>query len=1381
VYTFISFVQGRGKLRPTLIAVLLGALIAGAVLIFPATHTAQTPTQAYVLTAADKSLIGPVDSALSSKISYDAKTNEYVFNQAGKGLVNGLPQNAAQSMVGPGDAKTPNPYSIDLPVDPSKGFTYYDNEMQLSFTAVPEFQMGSAQRIADRIVYSLPGGGLVIYTVKGNGLKEDVVFEHSVPTQTLSYRLVLPNTLESRTISGGAIGIYSADPALFEHITYSTPSDQMKVIQARQNSDKKNLVFTIPPPLIKQTNQQPKNGTGNVRYDLSGSTLQVIGEGLTNLGYPISLDPSVVVNTTAGFAVGNNEGNIDYPANQINRGGLTGGMPGAWTASTSLATGSLPAATYEATSVAYNGYLYEIGGFIGAPTAIVDYAPLNASTGAVGAWTASTSLATGSLPTATYYATSVAYNGYLYEIGGCATSCPTAIVDHAPINASTGAVGAWTASTSLATGSLPTATDQATSVAYNGYVYEIGGFTTATTAIVDYAPINANGSVGAWTASTSLATGSLPTATDAATSVVYNGYLYEIGGCQGSACGTIVAIVDYAPINANGSVGAWTASTSLATGSLPAATYDSTSVAYNGYLYEIGGYTTALTAIVDYVGIQPAGYLGTGVATTVLPVARYHATSVAYNGFLYEIGGFTGAAITTVDYVAINADGTLATPWLVGTVLPAANYNSTSVAYNGYLYEIGGCAAACPSAIVDYAPITAGTGAVGAWTASTSLATGSLPAATEYSTSVVYNGYVYEIGGFDGAAPTAVVDYALLNVSTGAVGAWAATTVLLGPVDLATSVAYNGYLYEIGGAIPAVSAVVDYVKINANGTLNASPGWQVTTSLPVATEAATSVAYDGYLYEIGGFTTVKTATIDYAPINSDGTVGAWTATTSLLAATYYASSVAYNGFLYEIGGFTTVGVATVDYILINNGGPGTTGAWTASTSLATGSLPTATDSAASAVYNGYLYQIGGCLSTCATAVAVVDYAPINANGSVGAWTASTSLATGSLPTGTSDEAAVAYNGYLYEIGGTTTAATAVVGYAPLNASTGAVGAWTDSTSLATGSLPTATYQAGAAVYNGYLYEIGGNTGSATAIVDYAPLNASTGAVGAWTASTSLATGSLPTATYRATSVVYNGYLYEIGGCTGTCTTAHTAVVDYALINVSTHAVGAWTATTGLPTATYKATSVAYDGYLYEIGGFGAAATAVVDLAPINADGTLGDWSATTSLPAARYASTSVAYKGYVYEIGGDALTAVVDYAPLNVMPRVGHYSQLVNLGVSNATLTTITYTGTLPGGLGAISFATAAAAGTFSAQALASSLTGSNGASNIQYVWVFFTLDDSQVGGFADSIATTNANVTSFTINYTLPGCTHPAPGVRLRGGKTLINGVLTPLDTCFP
>ena len=44
--------------------------------------------------------------------------------------------------------------------------------------------------------------------------------------------------------------------------------------------------------------------------------------------------------------------------------------------------------------------------------------------------------------------------------------------------------------------------------------------------------------------------------------------------------------VQYAPINANGSVGAWTATTSFNT-----ARYGHTSVAYNGYLYVIGGWT----------------------------------------------------------------------------------------------------------------------------------------------------------------------------------------------------------------------------------------------------------------------------------------------------------------------------------------------------------------------------------------------------------------------------------------------------------------------------------------------------------------------------------------------------------------------------------------------------------------------------------------------------------------------------------------------------------------------------------------------------------------------------------------------------------------------
>ncbi|MHB8362351.1 MAG: Kelch repeat-containing protein, partial [Patescibacteria group bacterium] len=130
-----------------------------------------------------------------------------------------------------------------------------------------------------------------------------------------------------------------------------------------------------------------------------------------------------------------------------------------------------------ATSVVYNGYVYEIGGVVaGLATAAVEYAPINTN-GTIGTWTANPT----SLLNATYAATSVVYNGYVYEIGGCPSTCPTAAVEYAPITSS-GTIGTWTANPT----SLLNATEYATSVEYNGYVYEIGGYTTAVTTAVEY-------------------------------------------------------------------------------------------------------------------------------------------------------------------------------------------------------------------------------------------------------------------------------------------------------------------------------------------------------------------------------------------------------------------------------------------------------------------------------------------------------------------------------------------------------------------------------------------------------------------------------------------------------------------------------------------------------------------------------------------------------------------------------------------------------------------------------------------------------------------------------------------------------------------------------
>ena len=627
-----------------------------------------------------------------------------------------------------------------------------------------------------------------------------------------------------------------------------------------------------------------------------------------------------------------------------------GSIAGDWCASNGTAgTGAnLPAATYQATAVAYNGYVYQMGGHTTAATAVVDYAAITSS-------------------------------GALAAPGSAACTAGGGTI-----------TGDWCASNGTAgTGAnLPAATYVATAVAYNGYVYQIGGYTTAATAAVDYAPIYNGGNIGPWSSTTSL-----PAATYHATAVAYNGYVYQIGGCS-TACPT--AVVDYAAISSPGDVAPWTASTSTANGSLPAATYEATAVAYNGYVYQIGGYTTAATAVVDYAAITSSGALaapasaactagggsitgdwcasnGTAGTGANLPAATYLATAVAYNGYVYQIGGYAGSPTAVVDYAAITSSGALAAPasaactagggsiagdWCAsngtagtGANLPAATDGATAVAYNGYVYQIGGYAGSV-TAVVDYAAITssgalaapgscAGT-ITGYWCASTSTSNGSLPAATYQATAVAYNGYVYQIGGYTTAA-TAVVDYAAIT-SSGALAAPASAACTAGGGTIAgdwcasngtagtganlpaatyqaTAVAYNGYVYQIGGYAGSVTAVVDYAAITSSGAL-AAPGscagtitgyWCASTStsngsLPAATYLATAVAYNGYVYQIGGYAGSATAVVDYAAINNGGpaTLSAWAATGSLPAATYTATAVAYNGYIYEIGGNTAV-------------------------------------------------------------------------------------------------------------------------------------------------------------------------------------------------------------------------------------------------------------------------------------------------------------------------------------------------------------------------------------------------------------------------------------------------------------------------------------------
>ncbi len=97
--------------------------------------------------------------------------------------------------------------------------------------------------------------------------------------------------------------------------------------------------------------------------------------------------------------------------------------------------------------------------------------------------------------------------------------------------------------------------------------------------------------------------------------------------------------------------------------------------------------------------------------------------------------------------------------------------------------------------------------------------------------------------------------------------------------------------------------------------------WDETTPFTTARAQHTSVAYNGYLYVIGGIYKVTPFTfkndVQYAKINSDGTVGAWTATNSFTTPRSGHTSVAYNGYLYVIGGYDGSTYNDVPYAQIN--------------------------------------------------------------------------------------------------------------------------------------------------------------------------------------------------------------------------------------------------------------------------------------------------------------------------------------------------------------------------------------------------------------------------------------------------------------------------------
>ncbi len=239
---------------------------------------------------------------------------------------------------------------------------------------------------------------------------------------------------------------------------------------------------------------------------------------------------------------------------------------GAWSHTTSF-----PDAASEYEPVEYNGYIYAVGGFSRTSGNLNSsyFARVNPD-GSLGSWMPSTAAPESGVVGLTVY------DGFLYA------SYQTGNVFWAAINSSDGSLGPWQGP------STPTAWRGGRLIckAHAGYIYVLGGFHYQFFYDVHYAPINADGSPGNWTQTTSS-----PTSHHHFTHFL-NGRLYIGGGINASGNSGIVDGVYSIRVNPDGSLGDGTPQSWRAEASLPHRLWQFGTAVIEGRIYLFGGLAT---------------------------------------------------------------------------------------------------------------------------------------------------------------------------------------------------------------------------------------------------------------------------------------------------------------------------------------------------------------------------------------------------------------------------------------------------------------------------------------------------------------------------------------------------------------------------------------------------------------------------------------------------------------------------------------------------------------------------------------------------------------------------------------------------------------------
>lgn len=1199
----------------------------------------------YKINAQAESLVGKANPALAKSLTYDSKAATFEYNKD-------YQLNKEVGGQGPGPK-----FSASFPKNVDKGVVITDPHSETSMTVKPEFAVAEPVKDQNRLVYPLKGrDSQKIYTLMATGFKEDLVLNsYQGDNLSFSYQLQLAEGTEARLEKNGSVGIYGVNPTLLGDVATGNEKDKKLLQQARQNGEKNKLLFSLPAPYVRELNK--KASQVNAWYTLEGKTLTAHAKGLKQASYPLSIDPTIYVESASKLMRGNNETNVDFDPSQelLQKSQLSGARFDTWSTS-GLA---LPAQRFDAGTAVYGGYIYEVGGRLGSSNvSTVYWSKINSSTklleapnpgaGACASWCTSTDY---DLPSPRAAFKLVAYNGFLYVLGGRDPSCTTgngtgngAFCDTVYI-AKLGANGEpakwhptdtnknnwayWYRDTDLSSERTYAAT-----VAYNNRMYFLGGLTNtpSTNTVLDtsqYADIKPNGTIGSWSTTTAL-----PATLYGTEAHAYNDRMYIVGGYNSSGGGVLEDEVGHIKINSDGTFASsgWYNNNQFTNGRTGWG--GNFSVILGGYLYVIGGCTAATTtAVLDectasgitnggtmqLASINADGTISNWGTINGVTNAKIGYGLLAWQGALYGVGGCTVQAnggdcsttITTVNYGIVNDDGdasTVATSVSSGTSpcsggdpyncnLPGTanigNMLNITAIMNGYLYIIGGCTNnGCTTTIANVAYTEIGSD-------------GHLSLPSTCSGNTTVSAYCID-----------------------------STNVLTGGVAAAGVSVFNGRIYVVGGVTgSALKNTVYRVSVNNDGSMGT---WSSQSMSGGGSLGITSVSYT-YSYARANPSSAGTNPGNlYIFGGCSGNGGGAGCTSGANISTVYKCNIAASDG--SLNGCTTTGQLAISQV---------TGSSGAGLALHSGT-----------VYANYIYLVGG-VAPGLTDLSTVRYAKFDNSNNVVAASGSTWIESANeTSVGRRRAASFGYNGYLYVVGGYDGSGGGVLSdiqFAKIDVSDGDIEAF-DTSAVTINQ----RWGLSVPVSSSYAYVIGGCTtgaapGSCTVRTDtvqtFQIYNNESGVPASFTSSSNNFTVS--TDRWGASAAVLNGYLYAAGGCISATDCTSAAVnVQKAALDPTTGEIGTWSATGALPAVRAWGELETVGGYLYWLGGQGNTSTnefADIYYAQPDGSGNISAWSDATGdigdtasqASQARTKFSATVWNDRIYVVGGLDTNAAV--------------------------------------------------------------------------------------------------------------------------------------------